>query len=156
MFPTISGTAAPAQVAFENFSSQKNSSLASALTCTNALRMRPRSGFMPAHAPKHSTTALHHSTATVPCVGATGPRKRRKRGFMPRTIILAERCKGCLLCTTVCPVKILRRSTVVNGQGYAIAEVSDMSLCTGCGSCALICPDMAIRVFAPEKQERGA
>ncbi|WP_027188024.1 4Fe-4S binding protein [Desulfovibrio cuneatus] len=75
---------------------------------------------------------------------------------MPRAIILAERCKGCLLCTTVCPVKILRRSTVVNSQGYAIAQVSDMSLCTGCGSCALICPDMAIRVFAPEKQERGA
>ena len=70
---------------------------------------------------------------------------------MSRAVFLEERCKGCLLCSTVCPKKIIRLSSRFNRQGYKAAELTDESACTGCASCALICPDCAIRVFRGKK-----
>ncbi len=68
---------------------------------------------------------------------------------MSRIVIDEVRCKGCLLCTTVCPVQIIVQSSRFNQQGYKVAEVpaADMDKCTGCASCATICPDLAIRVY---------
>ena len=73
---------------------------------------------------------------------------------MPRIAIIFERCKGCLLCATLCPEGIIAPSGHINRQGYKVAEVpvEDMEKCTGCASCALICPDAAIRVFKPAKR----
>ena len=72
---------------------------------------------------------------------------------MSRVEFIDERCKGCLLCTTVCPVEIIVQADRLNKQGYKVAEVADgdMDKCTGCTSCALICPDYAIRVFRTKK-----
>lgn len=72
---------------------------------------------------------------------------------MARVAFLEERCKGCLLCTLVCPAGIIQQSSRFNQQGYKVAEVlpENMEKCTGCTSCALICPDCAIRVYRPEK-----
>ena len=58
-----------------------------------------------------------------------------------------KRCKGCELCTTVCPkrIVIIDRS-VLNPKGYHPATVSDLSACIACGSCARICPDSVITV----------
>ncbi len=72
---------------------------------------------------------------------------------MSRVEFIDERCKGCLLCTTVCPVGIIVQSNRFNQQGYKVAEVpaEDMEKCTGCTSCAMICPDYAIRVFKTRK-----
>lgn len=69
-----------------------------------------------------------------------------------------ERCKGCLLCTAVCPVEIIVQSENFNKQGYKMVEVaeSDMDKCTGCTACALICPDMAIRVWKSKKEAANA
>ena len=64
-----------------------------------------------------------------------------------RIIFLEDRCKGCMLCSTVCPKNIIIQTKGLNRQGYHPAGISDMSKCIGCGSCALICPDMAIRIF---------
>ena len=72
-----------------------------------------------------------------------------------RVVFIVDRCKGCLLCATVCPKEIIRQSPVLNRQGYKIAEVSDMDKCTGCASCATICPDLAIRVFT-SREKKGA
>ena len=59
----------------------------------------------------------------------------------------AEVCKGCELCTTVCPMKIIALDkTVTNNKGYNPAAVKEMDKCTGCASCAKICPDSAITV----------
>lgn len=56
-------------------------------------------------------------------------------------------CKGCELCTTVCPVKIVvmdkRR---INAKGYHPATVVEMDKCIGCANCATICPDSVISV----------
>jgi 2-oxoglutarate ferredoxin oxidoreductase subunit delta len=68
---------------------------------------------------------------------------------MSRIEFKEERCKGCLLCTLVCPAEILVQSDRFNAQGYKVAEVSPEKReeCTGCAACAQICPDFAITVW---------
>jgi 2-oxoglutarate ferredoxin oxidoreductase subunit delta len=72
---------------------------------------------------------------------------------MSRIEVQEERCKGCLLCTLVCPKKIIVQSNRFNKQGYKVVEVhpEDMDKCTGCASCGHICPDSAILVYKPVK-----
>lgn len=65
---------------------------------------------------------------------------------MPRAIIDENKCKGCALCTTACPKKIVVISDHINIKGFKPATISDESLCTGCTFCAIICPDCAIEV----------
>ncbi len=71
---------------------------------------------------------------------------------MSRVVFLEDRCKGCLLCASVCPKNLLAKSEHFNRQGYQVVEAVEGE-CTGCASCALICPDLAIRVF---KSKKGA
>ena len=59
-----------------------------------------------------------------------------------------DRCKGCELCISVCPKKILAiRMDVVNKQGYHPAGIVDTDACVGCATCALMCPDGVINVY---------
>ena len=56
-------------------------------------------------------------------------------------------CKGCALCTVVCPKKIVVIDrTRLNAKGYNPATVSDMDQCIACAMCGLMCPDSAIKV----------
>ena len=70
---------------------------------------------------------------------------------MSRIEVREDRCKGCLLCTTVCPVEIIAQSERFNAQGYKVIEVKAMDSCTGCASCARMCPDMCITVYKTAK-----
>ena len=66
-----------------------------------------------------------------------------------RVIFDENRCKGCTLCTTVCPVKIIEMDkTRINAKGYNPATVTkeNMEKCIACASCATICPDVVITV----------
>ena len=78
---------------------------------------------------------------------------------MSRVEIREERCKGCLLCTLVCPEHMLTQSDRMNAAGYKVVGVRDdlREACKGCGFCAEICPDYVITVFRTvkdkEKQE---
>lgn len=76
---------------------------------------------------------------------------------MSRIEVNEQRCKGCLLCTTVCPVEIIRQADRFNAKGYKVAEVPAESRdkCTGCASCAQICPDYAITVYKTPKKKKG-
>lgn len=66
-----------------------------------------------------------------------------------------ERCKGCELCISVCPLKILSlHETNINSKGYRPASVTEPQRCTGCGSCGVICPDGAISVYREEQGGR--
>lgn len=66
---------------------------------------------------------------------------------MARVIFDEERCKGCELCTTVCPKGIVvMASDRINSKGYHPAMVVEMDKCIGCAFCARICPDVAIEV----------
>ena len=59
----------------------------------------------------------------------------------------SDRCKGCELCTAVCPVDIIVMDTRrINRNGYHPAMVTDMEKCIACGNCATMCPDLVIRV----------
>ena len=56
-------------------------------------------------------------------------------------------CKGCGLCVTVCPKKIVHLSKErLSAKGYYPAEVLNMDECIGCGMCGIMCPDSAITV----------
>jgi 2-oxoglutarate ferredoxin oxidoreductase subunit delta len=76
---------------------------------------------------------------------------------MSRIEVREDRCKGCLLCTTVCPVDIIVQSDRFNVSGYKVAEVPAelKEKCTGCASCAMICPDVAITVYKTPKKKGG-
>ena len=59
----------------------------------------------------------------------------------------SDRCKGCELCTLVCPKHIVViDSAPINRKGYHPATVHDMDQCIGCASCAKMCPDSIITV----------
>jgi len=67
---------------------------------------------------------------------------------MARTEFLEDRCKGCGLCVSVCPRKIvILRTDRMNSKGFYPAGVDDMDRCTGCTMCAVICPDNVIEVW---------
>ncbi len=66
---------------------------------------------------------------------------------MAKLVIDVERCKGCELCTVVCPKGILELSKKMNKKGYLVIHVIDQEQCIGCGNCALMCPDSAIEVY---------
>ncbi len=56
-------------------------------------------------------------------------------------------CKGCGLCVTACPKKIVELdSSVLNAKGHHPAHCIDESQCIGCAFCATMCPDCAITV----------
>ena len=59
----------------------------------------------------------------------------------------ADRCKGCELCTAVCPKHIVIIDTTrLNRKGYHPAAVSAVEECIACACCAKICPDSVITV----------
>lgn len=68
---------------------------------------------------------------------------------MARVSFNTEICKGCKLCLTVCPKKIVEiDSSVINSKGFHPATVveGNMNKCLGCAFCATICPDCVITV----------
>ena len=62
-------------------------------------------------------------------------------------VIDEERCKGCGLCISVCPKKVLSFSEKFNSKGYHPAQQHDPDNCIGCGFCYMMCPDTAITVY---------
>ncbi len=59
-----------------------------------------------------------------------------------------DRCKGCCLCVSVCPKKIIAlHKDKLNQKGFHPAGVEEMDKCTGCRFCAFICPDNVIEVY---------
>lgn len=62
-------------------------------------------------------------------------------------VIDKDRCKGCEVCTTACPMNVIRMSTQVNIKGYFYAEPYQ-DTCIGCMNCAIVCPDGVITVYA--------
>lgn len=66
---------------------------------------------------------------------------------MAQITVNFEKCKGCALCTSVCPKKIVAiQKEKRNSKGYFTATCIDNSQCIGCTMCAIMCPDCAITV----------
>ncbi|MGC8779920.1 MAG: 4Fe-4S dicluster domain-containing protein [Anaerolineae bacterium] len=60
-----------------------------------------------------------------------------------------DRCKGCELCTTICPQGVLYMAhDHFNARGYRPVQLVDPDgKCTGCALCAQICPDVVLTVY---------
>ncbi|MTI84138.1 MAG: 4Fe-4S dicluster domain-containing protein [Firmicutes bacterium] len=71
---------------------------------------------------------------------------------MARVTFREERCKGCELCTAVCPKGLLAMSKHINAMGFHPAAITDMDQCNGCATCARMCPDLVIEVEKEEKK----
>ena len=72
---------------------------------------------------------------------------------MRGTITIDEiRCKGCELCTTVCPKDLIHMASYFTPNGYRPAVLEDPAgACTGCLLCSTICPDAAITVYREQR-----
>lgn len=67
---------------------------------------------------------------------------------MAKVVFDEERCKGCYLCMTACPKKIITVAKErMNAKGFRPVEVLKMDQCLGCAMCATMCPDCVIEVF---------
>ena len=66
---------------------------------------------------------------------------------MAKITIRTERCKGCGLCVTACPKKILiLAQDKINPKGHHPAEITDQEQCIGCAFCATMGPDVVITI----------
>ena len=74
-----------------------------------------------------------------------------------RIDIERDHCKGCALCTTVCPQDVIEIDhELLNAIGYHPAQLVDpVGKCTGCAVCALVCPDVCITVYRVPVQRGG-
>ena len=64
-----------------------------------------------------------------------------------------DRCKGCGLCATACPKKIVViQQDKLNKKGYYTAICIDDEKCICCAFCAMMCPDCAITIKGGEKK----
>ncbi|HPA15444.1 MAG TPA: 4Fe-4S binding protein [Desulfobacterales bacterium] len=65
-----------------------------------------------------------------------------------------DRCKGCGLCVSVCPKKVLEISDKVNKKGYFPVRQAHPEDCNFCGACYLMCPDVAISITETAEDDR--
>ena len=65
---------------------------------------------------------------------------------MAKVTFLENMCKGCGLCVSACPKKIVELSDKLNAKGYRPAKITDQEKCIGCAFCATMCPDCVITV----------
>ena len=67
--------------------------------------------------------------------------------YIHRVCVTDDFCKGCAICTTVCPEELLEIDNHhLNSQGYNPVCVDLSRECVGCGNCVLMCPDNAILI----------
>jgi 2-oxoglutarate ferredoxin oxidoreductase subunit delta len=72
-------------------------------------------------------------------------------------IIHEDRCKGCGLCVSACPVDVLKLAEGrFNVQGYRPVEVANPDACTGCSVCATVCPDVVFTVYRRKRKPKRA
>ncbi len=60
--------------------------------------------------------------------------------------ISIDLCKGCGLCITVCPKKVLETADKVSSKGYYPAYQAHPENCIFCAICCTMCPDVAITI----------
>jgi 2-oxoglutarate ferredoxin oxidoreductase subunit delta len=72
----------------------------------------------------------------------TSPKKNETKEIL----IDDQYCKGCCLCISVCPRKVLSRGDRRSRAGYAMPQITHLQECISCMLCEMTCPDMALTV----------
>ena len=94
---------------------------------------------------------VQEESACMNSAAKTGKKERRAK-----IVINEDFCKGCGLCVSTCPLRLIRLANRVSPKGYYPAECIDTEgKCTGCALCATMCPDVAIEVFRTKKKTGG-
>jgi len=66
---------------------------------------------------------------------------------MAKITIDKDKCKGCLLCISVCPKGLISVDNKLNPKGVKPVKFKESDECIGCMMCAVICPDCCIEVY---------
>ena len=66
---------------------------------------------------------------------------------MAKIKINKNKCKGCMLCVSVCPKALIVDSKKLNKRGVHYVEFKTNGKCTGCKMCAIMCPEACIEVY---------
>lgn len=66
---------------------------------------------------------------------------------MGKVVINKEKCKGCLLCISVCPRGALKTGAKLNKKGAKTVIFDSAKDCAGCAMCAIMCPECCIEVY---------
>ena len=74
-------------------------------------------------------------------------KKVRKETSMAKIKLDKGRCKGCFLCTNVCPKGVLVPSDELGEKGFGLVEIDEQKECIGCGACYKMCPDYCIEII---------
>ena len=69
-----------------------------------------------------------------------------KRSSKYEVTVIIDRCKECGICISICPTKVLEKSSQLNRFGYHPPEPVHIEKCIGCRLCEYNCPDFAIFV----------
>jgi 2-oxoglutarate ferredoxin oxidoreductase subunit delta len=65
-------------------------------------------------------------------------------------------CKGCMLCTYICPCDVYEPGQERSDLDYLMPRVAHIENCKVCGLCELHCPDMALTVIGKGKGKEKA
>ena len=66
---------------------------------------------------------------------------------MAKLTFETDLCKGCGLCVSACPKKIIALAKdKINAKGHSPAMITDQEKCIACAFCATMCPDCVIKV----------
>lgn len=66
---------------------------------------------------------------------------------MAKVTFNTDLCKGCSLCVSVCPKKIIELDKAdMNSKGHYPAAITDQDKCIACAFCAMMCPECIIKV----------
>ncbi len=66
---------------------------------------------------------------------------------MKKIIIDEKRCKGCGICISLCPLKVLIKGKNFSSQDYNLPSPINEDKCSGCRICEYYCPDFAIYII---------
>ena len=72
---------------------------------------------------------------------------------MPEIAINREWCKGCYICVSVCPHRVLEVDQEAFDHGFHPVVAARPEDCTVCRQCELLCPDLAISVSDGQTSE---
>lgn len=61
-----------------------------------------------------------------------------------RIHINEDLCKGCGICISLCPNKVISKSEELSSRGVFLPVITSGDKCTACCVCEEHCPDLAI------------